>query len=115
MPQTTIHLLAPEIDGRTVTFRWTVDPASDLYVRTSFQLGFPDEIDISRVPERLWWTIFILCLHSHWVVLRPCTVRIPVSLPDHEIRFWERLLDTHVATAEAQRHGRQFDRSIEIG
>ncbi|MDX1449928.1 MAG: hypothetical protein R3246_12790, partial [Acidimicrobiia bacterium] len=105
MPHTTIALHAPEIDGRTVTFRWTVDPPSDIYRRTSFHLTFPETIDISRVPEGLWWTVFILCLHSHWVVLRPCTIRIPVAIPDHEIAFWGRLLATHGATVEAQRRG----------
>jgi len=114
VPDTTIELHTPTVDGRDVDFHWTVDPPSDIYRSNSFRLRFPESIDISAIPERLWWTVFLLCVHSHWTVMRPCTVRLPVELPVEEIDFWQRLLETYVATAEAQRGGDRYERDIDI-
>jgi hypothetical protein len=49
-----IYLLMPEIDGRTVIFRWQIEPMTTLYRRCSFRLTFPAAVDLSRVPARLW-------------------------------------------------------------
>jgi hypothetical protein len=114
MSDTTIELLSPRIDGNRVIFEWSVAPPTDLYHSTSFTLSFPESVDPALVPERVWWTVFMLCLHSHWVLLRPCTVRIPFAMPDNEVEVWSRLLDSYVATAERQRNGEDFTRTIHI-
>lgn len=111
---TRIELYPPEIKGRDVVFRWDVSPSSDLYHQQTFTLSFPEPVDPTRVPERLWWTVFLLCMHSHWTVLRPCTIHLPIRLPPGEVEGWHRLLDSYIATIEAQRGGTDFERNIEI-
>ena len=74
-----IKLYAPEIEGETATFRWSVDPATSLYTRCSFQLTFPSHLDLSRVPDRLWWDILLICLHQHWLLLRPCQIQYAIG------------------------------------
>jgi hypothetical protein len=100
-----VRLLPPAIEPRrrTATFRWQVEPETPLYQRTSFTLSFPPEIDLARVPPALWWTVALLCLHSHWNLLRPCRVELPVELPAGEAEFWRRLVDVEAATLEAYR------------
>ena len=102
-----VTLAPPELDSerRTATFRWRVEPATELYRRTSFTLHFPPEVDLARVPPPLWWTVALLCLHSHWNLLRPCRVELPVELPPGESEFWRRLLEVEAATLEAYRDG----------
>lgn len=111
---TTVELHAPEVRDQDVVFRWTMSPATDLYRGDSFTLSFPDLVDPAAVPDRLWWTVFLLCVHSHWALLRPCTVHLPVRLAPGEAAGWERMLDGYVATMESQRGGSDFDRQIEI-
>ena len=111
---TRIELYPPEINGQDVLFRWDVSPPADLYNANSFTLSFPDEVDPGRIPDRLWWTVFLLCVHSHWTLLRPCTVHLPVKLAPGESDGWERLLDSYVATLQALRGSDDFDRRIEI-
>lgn len=108
----TLH--PPEITADSVTFRWSVEPASLLYRASRFTLRFPKEIDISSVSESLWWTIALICLHSHWPLLRPCKVFLPVRLGPGEVEFWSRLLDAEVATLETYRGTHRFVRAIEI-
>jgi hypothetical protein len=100
-----VKLLPPEIEPRrrTATFRWRVEPETLLYRRTSFTLGFPPEIDVASVPPALWWTVALLCLHSHWNLLRPCRVELPVELPPGEAEFWRRLVEVEAVTLEAYR------------
>ncbi|HVT17699.1 MAG TPA: aminotransferase class I/II-fold pyridoxal phosphate-dependent enzyme [Thermoanaerobaculia bacterium] len=100
-----IRVAAPSFarDRREVSFSWTVEPATPLYRATSFVLRFPPELDLERVPESLWWTVALLCLHSHWNLLRPCRVELPVELPAGEAEFWRRLLEIELATLEAYR------------
>ena len=71
-PLNRITLFPPAIDRRrrTATFRWRVEPETPLYRRTSFTPGFPAEVDLASVPEPLWWTVAMLCLHPHWNLLR---------------------------------------------
>ena len=45
-----VHLMAPVIQGQTVTFQWRVEPESALYRQTRFTISFPSFIDLSRVP-----------------------------------------------------------------
>lgn len=87
-------------------FRWEADPPSDLYRQSSFRIDFPEPLDLSRVPERAWWTIALACLHPHWVFLKPCEVRLPVRLGPGEAETWLRLMDAQAATLEAYRRAR---------
>jgi hypothetical protein len=96
-----VYLSAPAIQGRTVTFSWRVEPATSLYSRPSFQLTFPAAVDLSRVPARLWWDILLLCLHQHWLLLRPCRIDLPLQLSDQEKNFWLQLLQNAADTMES--------------
>jgi hypothetical protein len=104
-----VYLTAPTVHGRTVTFRWRVDPATKLYRQTHFTMTFPSSVDISKVPDRLWWDIFFMCLHSHWLLLRPCEVHLPLRLSARERQFWLQLLRNGAATLEANGSGQYAD------
>ena len=103
MTQREIRLEPPRIDGNSVEFRWTVTPATWLHKRTSFRLDFPDEVDVSAVPEALWWRIGLICLHPLWPLLRPCRVVLPVRLAPGEREAWLRMCDAAVWTMEERR------------
>src|ERR1019366_314990 len=109
-----VELFEPEVGASTATFRWSVEPARTLYQRLSFELRFPDTIDLARVPKALWWRLALLCLHAHWALLRPSRVKIPVRLPNGEKELWNRLVDSAVQTLEAYRGGRETARAVEI-
>lgn len=111
-----VRLLPPELRGREVHFRWQVTPASPLYERQHFRLRFPEAVELARVPDALWWWLMLLCLHPHWVLLRPCRVHIPVALGAGECGFWERLLVSYADTLESYRANaeRDFDSRVEI-
>ena len=96
-----IDLMAPVVEGQTAVFRWQVAPETTLYRKTSFALTFPQSVDLSRVPQRLWWDILLLCLHPHWLLLRPCQVRLPIKLNAPERQFWLQLLRNGADTLEA--------------
>jgi hypothetical protein len=98
-----IELRAPEVEGRTVTFRWRITPEVSFYKRPSFQLTFPDTVDLSRIPTRLWWDIALICLHRHWLLMRPCEIHLSLRLSDSEKRFWLQLLQTAADTLESTR------------
>lgn len=110
-----IYLMPPLIQGQRVHFQWRVEPQSDLYRKTSFILTFPDSVDPARVPKRLWWDIFLLCLHPHWLLLQPCEIHLPLQLGKPLRQFWLQLLrnglDTLDAYASRRRSG---DMSISI-
>jgi perosamine synthetase len=109
-----VTLQAPVLEGRQVRFAWSVSPASELYLRNQFYLRFPDTIDLQAVPEAIWWRVALICLHSHWALLRPCTIELPVRLAAPEREFWLRLLDAEVATLEAYGGGSDTQRAIEL-
>ncbi len=98
-----IELHTPVISGQTASFSWSVNPATSLYSRPSFQLTFPAVVDLSRVPARLWWDILLLCLHQHWLLLRPCRIDLLLALSDQEKHFWLRLLQNASDTLESVR------------
>jgi hypothetical protein len=98
-----IYLLMPEIDGQTVIFGWRVEPMTTLYRRCSFRLTFPAAVNLSRVPARLWCDILLICLHTHWLLLRPCEVHLPLILSEPEKRFWLQLLQNAADTLESLR------------
>src|SRR5262245_50363749 len=96
-----IDLMPPVVDGQVVIFGWRIEPPSALYRKTSFTLTFPGSIDVSRVPDRLWWDIALICLHPHWLLLRPCEVHLPLRLADAERQFWLQLLQNGADTLAA--------------
>ena len=109
-----VRLEPPAVSGNTVSFRWAVEPQSSLYRKHEFFLRFPESVDVSRVSESLWWRITLISLHSHWALLRPCRVEVPVQLAPGEAEFWARLLDAEVATLEAGRQSDQIDGAVEL-
>lgn len=100
---TKIRLLRPRVVGNTVQFGWSTDPSTSLYDRTSFELEFPASVKIDGVPEALWARVMMICLHSHWAVLRPCVVELPYKLPAGEIEFWNRITDAAAWALETRR------------
>src|SRR5436305_14724481 len=102
-----IDLSPPVLDGQTAIFRFRVEPATALYRKTSFALTFPSSVDLSRVPRRLWWDILLLCLHPHWLLLRPCEVHLPLRLSAGERLFWLQLLRNGADTVDAYRGQRR--------
>ena len=109
-----ILLEPPEPGAQDVTFRWRVEPPTDLYSRQSFNLRFGGALSPDRVPADLWWLVALLCLHGHWALLRPCRVELPVELAPGERELWLRLLDAAVETMELAAGGRELARTIEI-
>ena len=110
----TIVLDPPRVGDHEVDFSWRVEPASELYARQGFNLRFGDQLRPRELPEDIWWTVALLCLHSHWALLRPCRVELPVELPRGEREFWLRMIDTAVETLELTWGGTDVGRSVEI-
>ena len=52
-----IYLEPPEIQEHKAIFRWRITPEIDLYQNDYFTLEFPNSVDLSKVPTRLWWDI----------------------------------------------------------
>jgi hypothetical protein len=63
-----------------VHVEWAVQPESIIYRQTSFVLDFGDALDPRTLPLKLWWTVVLLTIHSHWNLLRPCRIVLPVSI-----------------------------------
>ncbi|HVT58439.1 MAG TPA: hypothetical protein VHR45_08560 [Thermoanaerobaculia bacterium] len=100
-----IVLHPPEVSCAGAWFRWQIEPATPLYSAHSFGLRLPAGLDGRRLPEGFWWTVALLCLHSHWTLLRPCSVRLPVGLEPGHREFWLRLLARELTTLGAYRRG----------
>lgn len=109
-----IRIAPIAVSGSCVRFRWSVEPGTTLYKQESFTLDFGGVLDPHTLPERVWWTVALLSLHPHWNLLRPCRVIFPVTLPEGEIEFWERMLDSERFCLEAFRDGTDLARTIEI-
>ena len=103
-----------QITQSTVRVEWEMTPESPIYLRTHFTLDFSEALDPRTLPLKLWWTVAILCIHSHWNLLRPCRIVLPVTLDPDEIEFWQRLLDHERVTLELTRNGNDFARTVEI-
>lgn len=103
-----------EFDASRVHVRWSVEPGTALYKQTEFTLDFGSSLDPRRLPLKLWWRLVMMCLHSHWNLLRPCRVVLPVMFPDGEVEFWLRLLDAERVCLEKGRGTGEFERTIEI-
>lgn len=95
-----IFLDAPRVSAHGADFSWRVAPPAPLYKKTSFNLRFPEEIDLSNISRALWWKVFFICLHTHWAILRPCRVHLPIKLPPGEKEVWERLMAAHAMTLD---------------
>lgn len=100
---TEFRLFPPRIDGQVAHFAWAVEPASDLYRQTHFQLEFPQDIDLRAVPPALWLFVGIMCLHTQWLLLRPCRIVLPADLTAGEVECWRRLLDVETRSLQALR------------
>ncbi|MFN8126029.1 MAG: aminotransferase class I/II-fold pyridoxal phosphate-dependent enzyme [Candidatus Nanopelagicales bacterium] len=111
---TVVTLHEPVVTGHEVRFSWDVEPDSRLYAREHFTLAFPDDVDLTRIPDAVWWRIMMICLYPHWVLLRPCRVELPIRLPDGEREYWLRLCDAAVWTLEGRMSGHDVQRRIEI-
>lgn len=113
-PVTNIVLLSPEVVGQTVQFSWTVSPSTELFAKTGFYLTFPASVPLGEVPMRLWWTVFLMCIHSHWALLRPCVIHLPVRLAPAEIEVWTRLVMSYADTLDALNPKRAVPGNIRI-
>ena len=109
-----IWIDAPLVVQDRIEFSLRVEPQTALYHRTTFFLRFPCPIEPALFPDRLLWLMALLCLHSHWALLRPCRVHLPVRLGEGEKELWLRLLDATVVTLEGNRRGNDVVRNIEI-
>lgn len=112
--QLDISLEPPRITGQRAEFSWTESQPSGLYRKTSFWLEFPATVPLNAIPESLWWSVFMLCLHAHWPLLRPCRVRLPVKLQPGERALWQRLMRRHADTLDALNPGRQLPDEMTI-
>lgn len=108
------RLHTPIVSGQTVRMSWDVEPPSTLYWQNEFYLEFPASVDVRLVPHRVWGLIAMLCLHPHWVLLRPCRVELPFSIDDGERELWYRLMDAAIATLVVHAGRTDFARDIEI-
>ena len=108
----TIALDEPQTRGDIVRFSWSVSPESALARETTIELQFPNGLDLARVPRGVLWIAALAVLHPLWILLRPCRVRLPFAFSPGEAEFWQRLLDTEIASLEALRGTRFFERCI---
>ncbi len=96
-----ITLHAPRVTGQRATFSWTESRPSGLSHKQDFFLEFPESVPLEGVPDSLWWTVFVLCVHAPWLLVRPCRIQLPVCLGAGEAEVWRRLLHSHAATLDA--------------
>lgn len=112
---TRFRLFAPEREMHALRFRWDVSPRSDLYRSKTFILRFPAAVPLDRVSDRVVFLIAMLCLHAHWLLLRPCVVELPFDPGPEERDFWRRLLEVEAATLDTLRpEGPLADPTLEI-
>jgi 7-cyano-7-deazaguanine synthase in queuosine biosynthesis len=100
MTTTQIRLHAPIVRGNAVDFSWDISPDNGFYIDPKFTLDFPESVRASAVPEGVWLRVMMICLYTHWTVLRPCRVVLPRRLPPGEREFWSRMIDAGVMTLE---------------
>jgi hypothetical protein len=96
-----VRLHAPSVGEHEVLFSWQVTPETELYHRSEFTLRFPETIELARIPEDVWWLVMLICLHTHWALLRPCLVELPVRIGAGEREFWMRMAENVTAQLEA--------------
>jgi len=108
----TFALDEPQASANSVRFSWAVVPSTPLFHASSFELHFPDWVDVASVPRGLLWIAAIAVLHPLWILLRPCRVVFPITLSDGDAEFWQRMLDAAVDTLEACRDTAFHERCI---
>lgn len=114
-PYHRVRLYEPRVEGDDVFFHFDVTPPTELYTRTEFRLSFPPaEVEISAVPAALWWRVMLICLHTHFALLAPCAVELPIGLAAGESEFWERLVANAVRHLEAYGSARRPGRYVKI-
>jgi hypothetical protein len=96
-----IYLYPPSLNGQTATFSWRVEPNVSLYRRCRFQMTFPPAVDLCKIPARLWWDVILICLHAHWLYLRPCEIHLPLKLGAPLRQFWLQHLRNCADTLDA--------------
>jgi hypothetical protein len=99
----TVELLEPIIRGQTVRLPWRITPHVRLYREPWMEMSFPDSIDVTRIPRRLWWDIMLITLHQHWLFLGPVEVRLPFRMSEGEIAFWGVMFDNAMETLRTMR------------
>ena len=109
---TTFALDEPRVRGGSLRISWTISPQSRLFRAASFEMQFPPSIDVERVPRGLLFIAALAILHPLWILLRPCVVRLPFALGPAEAEFWQRLLDSEIATLESTRDTAFYERCI---
>jgi hypothetical protein len=77
-------------------------------------MTFPEFVNISKIPDRLWWDILLICLHPHWLLLRPCQIHLPLKLSINERQFWLELLRNGFDTLEMNRRVQNHADNLDI-
>lgn len=95
------RLLPPQRQGQRILFRWEESQPTGLFEKTSFHLEFPNDIEVGRIPEAVWWSAFLLCMHVQWSLLGSCLVRLPIALAPGQREVLLRLMDTYCDTLDA--------------
>lgn len=75
-------------------------------------MTFPASVSPAAIPEAVWSYVAVICLHSHWPLLRPCRVTLPHAATPVEIETWLRLLDSECWSLDSIR--RDYTREREI-
>ena len=108
------RLQPPERHGQRVLFRWEESKPTGLFNQTSFHLVFPETVDTSRIPDAVWWTAFLLCLHVQWALLGSCLVKLPVRLAPGQRELLLRLMGIYCDTLDALHPEARPVRRLEI-
>lgn len=108
------RLLPPRREEQRVYFRWEESKPTGLFERNSFHLEFPECVDAGLIPEAVWWSAFLLCMHVQWALLGSCLVRLPVRLAPGQRELLLRLLDTYCDTLDALHPEARPVRRLEI-
>jgi hypothetical protein len=109
-----VRLLAPRIGEHEVEVEWEIEPRAELYEHNGFRLSFPPELDLEAVPRALWLRLALICLHTHWALLRPCLVELPFYIGPAEREFWQRMTDVVAVQIAAYGGDATAGRAVEI-
>lgn len=82
------RVLPLEINRSAVRFRWEIEPAHAAWARSEFTIAYDDDIDLSRIPRALLWTVFLGATYSIWALLDGYTIEVAEPIDDVELAFW---------------------------
>ncbi len=108
----TFALDEPQVANGVARIAWRVDPPASCVRGNAIELRFPSSVDLECVPRGILWIAALALLHPLWILLRPCRVRLPITLSAGEAEFWQRLIDAEIATLEAYRGTSFIERCI---